>query len=107
MTKFALKYKWGLLLILALIILEPSLSSWLYMWLQRMYTTIGPGTEKVVVIRMVAIGVIAWMGKRLLGFTTSVVKSRLICNIKGDVKHSIFQNVMRLDTANISAKAAS
>ena len=107
MTKFALKYKWGLLAILALIILEPSLSSWLYLWLQRMYTTIGPGTSKIVILRMLAIGIIAWVGKRLLGFTTSVVKSRLICNIKQDVKHSIFTNVMRLDTANISQKAAS
>lgn len=107
MTKFAFKYKWGLLFILALIILEPTLSSWLYMWLQRMYTTIGPGTQKVVILRMLAIGIIAWFGKRLLGFTTSVVKSRMICNIKEDVKHSIFKNVMRLDTANISSKAAS
>ena len=107
MTKFALKYKWGLLLILALIILEPTLSSWLYMWLQRMYTTIGPGTQKLLIIRMLAIGVMGWFAKRLLGFTTSVVKSRVICNIKEDVKHSIFTNVMRLDTANISQKAAS
>ncbi len=107
MTKFALKYKWGLLFLLAIIILEPTLSSWLYLWLQRMYNTIGPGTEKVVVLRMLAIGVLAWLGKRLLLFTISVVKSHIICNIKQDVKHNIFVNIMHLDTANISQKAAS
>lgn len=107
MTKFALKYKWGFLCLLLLIIVEPTLSSWLYHWLQRMYNEVTLGTEKLVILRMLAIGILAWLGKRLLLFTTGVIKSRIICSIKQDVKHSIFVNIMRLNTANISQKAAS
>lgn len=107
MLKRILKYKWYIISILILIILEPSITSWLYLWLQTLYNGIGIGTSKLEIISLLLVGVCAWMGKRLLLFTISVVKSKFICDIKQDLKHDLFVNAMGMNTASISHIASS
>ena len=107
MLKRILKYKWYIISILILIILEPSITSWLYLWLQTLYNGIGIGTSKLDIISLLLVGVCAWMGKRLLLFTISVVKSKFICDIKQDLKHDLFVNAMGMNTASISHIASS
>ena len=107
MKKFIFNHKWYIVFILALIIIEPSVTSWLYFWLQKMYNTVEIGTDKIIIIRLITIGGLIWLLKRLLVFTTSVVKSRFICNVKQDLKHEVFVNILNLNTANISEIALS
>lgn len=107
MIKYILKYKWYVLFILLLIILEPTVSSFLYFWLQKMYNEVQLGTDKLFIIRALTIGIIVWVLKRLLSFSVKIIRSKFICHIKRDVKHDIFMNVMGLNTANISEFAAS
>lgn len=107
MIRYILKYKWYVLFILLLIILEPSVSSFLYFWLDKMYNEVQIGTDKLFIIRALTIGIMVWVLKRLLSFTVKIIRSKFICHIKRDVKHDIFMNVMGLNTANISEFAAS
>lgn len=107
MKKFIFNHKWYIVFILALIIIEPTVTSWLYFWLQKMYNTVQIGTDKIIIIRLITIGGLIWLLKRLLVFTTSVVKSRFVCNVKQDLKHEVFVNILNLNTANISEIALS
>lgn len=107
MIKRLLGYKWYIIAIVVLIIIEPTITSWLIFWVQNIYNTVSIGTPRIVILRLILIGVLVWLGKRLLLFAISVVKSRFICNIKQDLKHDIFSNVFNLSTANITQIASS
>lgn len=106
MYKRLFKYKWYIVIILVLIIIEPTISSWLNFWVQKLYNTIQVGTARIVIIATLLVGVSVWMGKRLLLFSISVVKSRFVNKIRLDLKHDIFKKALGLETANLSSIAS-
>lgn len=107
MIKLLLKYKWYIGIILVLIVLEPSLNSVLNFWLQRMFNAATPGANVVVVIRLLTTGFLLWILKRIISYTSAILKSRYICNAKQDLKSRVFKSLLGLDTANLSAVASS
>ena len=107
MIKRLFRYKWYILVILLLIIIEPTVTSWLILWVQKMYNQITVGTPRIEIIRLILIGILVWNCKRLLLFAISVVKSRFICNVKQDLKQDLFSSALGLNTANISQIATS
>lgn len=107
MLKLLFKQKWYLITILFLVIAEPSLNSVLNFWLRNLYNSASPGAEKVVILRMLAYGFLLWILKRIVSFTSGVVRNRFICNAKQEVKHNLFMSLLGLDTANISNIASS
>ena len=107
MLKQLLKQKWYILIIFILIIAEPSINSVLNFWLQRLFNAAAPGVEKAFLLRMLTAGFLLWILKRVVNFTSSLLKTRFICNAKQEVKHKLFVNLLGLDTSNISRIAAS
>ncbi len=107
MIKRLFQYKWYILIIFTLIIIEPTITSWLVLWLQKMYNNVTIGTPRIDVLKLILIGILVWTGKRLLLFAISVVKSRFICNVKQDLKQDVFASALGLNTANISQIATS
>lgn len=107
MLKQLLKEKWYILIIFILIIAEPSINSVLNFWLQRLFNAAAPGVEKALLLRMLTAGFLLWILKRIVNFTSSLLKTRFICNAKQEVKHKLFANLLGLDTSNISRIAAS
>lgn len=107
MTRFILKHKWYVAVIMTLLIVEPSITSWLVFFLQKIYNSVTVGTTKIEIFRMITIALIVWTLKRLMVFGIGVIKSRFICDIKQDVKHDLFQGMLNLNTADISGIAAS
>lgn len=107
MLKQLLKQKWYILIIFILIIAEPSINSVLNFWLQRLFNAAAPGVEKALLLRMLTAGFLLWILKRVVNFTSSLLKTRFICNAKQEVKHKLFANLLGLDTSNISRIAAS
>lgn len=101
MIKMLFKYKWYISLIFILMIIEPSINSVLNFWLQKIFNSAVPGADKVVVIRFLTIGFLLWISKRIVLFTSTVLKDRYICNAKQDVKHKMFVKLLGLDTSNI------
>ncbi len=107
MTRFIIKHKWYVVIIMTLLIVEPSITSWLVFFLQKIYNSVTVGTTKIEIFRMITIALIVWTLKRLMVFGIGVIKSRFICDIKQDVKHDLFQGMLNLNTADISGIAAS
>lgn len=107
MLKQLLKQKWYIAVILVLIIIEPTINSILNFWLRRLFNAASPGVDKIVILRLLSYGFLLWMLKRIVSFSSGVVKNRFICNAKQEVKHKLFANLMRFDTSNISNIASS
>ena len=107
MIRLLLKYKWYIVFLLALIIVEPSINSVLNFWLQRMFNAATPGADKLVLIRLLTAGFLLWMLKRIVSYASAILKARYICNAKQDIKHNVFNGLMQFDTANLSAVASS
>lgn len=107
MLKQMFKYKWYLLVVLALIIAEPTLNSVMNFLLQRMFNTATPGGDVVELLRLLSAGFLLWMLKRVIIYSNGVIKARFICNAKRDVKHQLFVRMMGLDTANLADVASS
>lgn len=107
MLKQMFKYKWYLLVVLALIIAEPTLNSVMNFLLQRMFNTATPGGNVVELLRFLSAGFLLWMLKRVIIYSNGVIKARFICNAKRDVKHQLFVRMMGLDTANLADVASS
>lgn len=102
MIKSLFNYKWYILVILVLIILEPSINSMLNFWLQRMFNSVETGTDKMLLIRLMTMGFLLWILKRVIIYSNGVLKARFICNARQDVKHKMFISFLRMDTANIT-----
>lgn len=102
MIKSLFNYKWYILAILALIILEPSINSVLNFWLQRIFNSVETGTDKMLLIRLMTVGFLLWILKRVIIYSSGVLKARFICNARQDVKHKMFLSFLRKDTANIT-----
>lgn len=107
MIKQLIKQKWYIVIILILIIVEPSINSILNFWLQVLFNSATPGTDKIIVLRLLTTGFLLWILRRIISFTSGVLKNRFICNAKQEVKHKLFINLLGLDTANISEIASS
>lgn len=107
MIKILLRYKWYITLIIALMIIEPSVNSVLNFWLQRIFNSAVPGADELIALRALTAGFLLWVLKRLVVFSSSVLKDKFICNAKQDIKHSIFVRLLNLDTSNISDVASS
>ncbi len=102
MLKQMYKYKWYLLAVLGLIILEPSLNSILNFLLQRMFNMAKPGGDKIEFLRVLSAGFLLWMAKRVAVYSNGVIKTRFICNAKRDLKHDLFAKLIGLNTANLA-----
>ncbi len=107
MLKQVIKYKWYLLVVLCLIIAEPSLNSIMNFLLQHMFNAATPGGSIIELLRLLSAGFLLWMLKRVIIYSNGVIKARFICNAKRDVKHQLFTKMMGLDTANIADIASS
>lgn len=107
MVKILFRYKWYLSLIVLLMILEPSINSVLNFWLQRIFTVAQPGAKLLGIIRMLTVGFLLWLLKRILSFTSGMLRARYVCNAKRDLKHSFFSSLMNIETANLAAIASS
>ena len=107
MLKHILRYKVILCIVFALILIEPTMTSQMMLWLQRIYNNVEFGMPKAEIVRLLFIGIFIWVGKRLLVFTISVLKSKLICSIKQDLKHELFVRIIGLNISNILQIASS
>lgn len=107
MLRKLLKYKWYIGIIFACIIIEPTLNSVLNFWLQRMFNSAEPGADKLLILRLLTIGFLLWMLKRIVLFISGVLKARFICNARQDIKHEIFVSLLKLNTANLTSAVSS
>jgi len=92
---------------MVLIIVEPSITSWIYFWLQQMYNTVSIGISREYILWMICVGVLVWIAKRVLLFCIGVVKSRFVCNIKEDLKDDLFSSLLGLNTGSLTRIASS
>ena len=83
MLKQMLKYKLYLVFILIFIIAEPTLNSIMNFLLQRMFNMSTPGGSTIELLRMLSLGFLLWMLKRIIIYSNGVVKSRFICKDDG------------------------
>lgn len=107
MLKQLLNQKWYIAFILLLIILDPSLNSILNFWLQSLFNSATMGADKLVLLKMLTMGFLLWILKRLVSLTSGVLKNRFICNARQEVKYQLFASLLRMDTGNISEIASS
>lgn len=107
MKRILLKGKWFFAALIVLIIAEPSLNSVLNFWVQKLFNAASPGVSKVLLLQMLTQGFLLWMGKRLIAFSLGTVKARYICQLKYDVKHSIFTHLMGMETSSLAEVASS
>lgn len=101
MLKRFFAHKWYVLGIIGLFIAVPSISSYLTLLLQKIYNEVTVGTKIETIFRLVLTGVLIWLINRLLFYSQTMLKSKLICNIKQDLKHDIFINALNLHTSNL------
>ncbi|MCR4610782.1 MAG: ABC transporter ATP-binding protein/permease [Lachnospiraceae bacterium] len=106
MARRLLQYKWYLVALLAMMIIVPTISSYLTFLLQKIYNEVTVGTSITFIFRLVLQGVLVWLVNRLLFYSQTIIKSRLICNIKQDLKHDIFVSALGLKGSNIFERAA-
>ena len=102
MIKRLLNQTFYVVVIFLLLFIEPAITSRMLLFVQKLYNTITAGTPRLEVIRYLLVGVLLWTGKRLVLFATAVIKSKFVCNIKQDLKHDIFVNLLNLNSASIS-----
>ena len=107
MYRYLLKHKWYIFFIIVLMIVEPSINAWLNFWQQKLFNSATVGTDKVLILRLLIIGFAAWISKRYVIYTSSVAKSRFVCNAREDIKHDVFLNMLQLNTSNMRERASS
>lgn len=107
MQKLFLKNKRYLAFILIIFVIEPSINSILNFWLQKLFNSTTVGVNRYVILRLLTIGFLLWMVKRLLTFSSGVLKARYICTAKRDIKFKIFENLLYGDSSDISSVASS
>lgn len=84
--------------VIALMIAEPAINSYLNFWLRDLFGLAAPETPESLVLRFLIIGFLVWLGKRIVTYLASVIRSYIICNVRRDVKANIFRRLLRLDT---------
>lgn len=107
MFKLLLKYKWYMFFILILMIIEPSINSFLNFWLQKLFNVSVPGIDKIYILRLLTLGFLLWIAKRLVSFFNGVLKARYICNAKLDIKAQMFVNLFHKDVCDVITMSSS
>lgn len=107
MLKLLCKYKWYIVVLLSLIIIEPILNSILNFWLQNLFNSAVPDAEKLMILRLITVGFLLWILKRIACFASGIIKAQFICNAKQDIKHRMFIGIFDLDISNITGIASS
>lgn len=107
MLKFLLKYKGYIAVIVAVIIVIPILDSLMSFWLQKLFNLVEPGADMMFIYRTLVAGFLVWIFKKILYYVLAVLRTRVICNAKHDVKHNMFVALMHKNTSNISQVASS
>ncbi len=102
MLKSLFKSKWFLIIIFLLIAIEPSINAVLNFWLQKIFSTAEVGADKMLVLRLLTGGFLLWMLKRLISFTSDVLTSKFICNVKLGLKDRVFSRLLKLNTSGVS-----
>lgn len=101
------KYVPYIAIFLVLVIVEPTINSILNFWLQRIFNYAEPGAHKIAVIRLLTIGFLLWISKRIVCLLSAIIRTKFICDAKRDIKHNIFLNIFKLDTSNVTELASS
>ena len=107
MLKLLFKQTWYIVIILVLIIIEPTLNSLLNFELQNIFNVVVEGINVSFILRLITIIFFLWIFKRVLSYISSVIKARFITNAKQEVKHRLFAKMMHMDTGNLSRIASS
>ena len=89
------------------IVAEPALNALLNFWLEKIFNEAVVGAELILIIRLLVIGFSVWIARRLVIFLTSIVTKSFLCNIKLNIKSDIFNNIIGMNTSDISMKASS
>lgn len=89
-----------------MIVVIPSISSYLTLLLQKIYNEVTIGTPVSKIFKFVLQGVLIWLVNRLLFYSQTIVKSSLICNIKQDLKHDIFVGALGIKESNLFLRAS-
>lgn len=101
MLKNISKHYLLLLLIIILMIAEPSINSGLGFWLRNLLDSTKVGVSRLYILKLLTIGFIFWVGKRLLVYLSSILRYWLLCLVKLDLKDGIFAHAINLDTSRI------
>ena len=89
-------------LIIIFMIADPLISSALNYWLQDLLNmATAEGVVFLLIIRILIIGFLMWMLKRVVTYISSVTQDFIICKIKGDVRQNIFRRLLRLDSSKL------
>lgn len=107
MIKHLYKYKGYILLVVILMVIEPTINSVLNFWLQRIFNSATEGGNKILAFRLLTGGFLLWMLKRVVTFSSNVLKDRFITSVKKDIKHNMFYKLIGLNTSNISETTSS
>lgn len=107
MVKYFFRYKWHILVMGILIVIEPSINAWMNFWVERVFNEAVVGADVLWILRLVVIGFCLWMSKRLVIFASTIITKSFLCSVKLDIKSDVFRNIMQMDTADISSKASS
>ncbi len=107
MLKYFFKQKTYIVIILILIIVEPSINSWMNFWLQRLFNTAKVGANSIIIVRMLTMGFLVWMSKRIIVFTSSILQLRFTCNIKYNIKKDIFAKLFEMNASEANNRASS
>ena len=102
MLRLVFKHKWHLAFIVVLMIIEPTINSVLNFWLQKLFNSATVGVDIIYILRLLTTGFLLWMGKRIITHTMLIIRDRFICNVKIDIKHRMFTELLSVGTANIS-----
>jgi len=106
MLKLMLKYKWYIIFIVILMIIEPTINSVLNFWLQRLFNSATVDADKIMILRLITAGFLLWVSKRIVTHTMLMIRDRFICNMKSDIKHSMFLKLLFVNTSNIAQNAS-
>lgn len=94
--------RWLILVILAVLVtLDPVASSMLNYRMRDIYNAASNGQNKILVIRLLTLGFLLWMAKRVLVTTIGGLKMYIIANIRRDIKRDIFFRTLGLRPSSI------
>lgn len=106
MIKFLFKHKWFIVFILILSFVSSALNSWMNFYLQRIFNYANLGASKILLIRMLSIGFLVWISKRFVEYSSSLLRSRFLCNVKRDLKRDMFGRLLGIDVSKFEKQAA-
>lgn len=107
MLKGLLKKKLYLFIVIAVMIVEPAINAKLNFWLQKIFNMAVPGGVIIFLLRMLTFVFLIWMLKRLIVYSGSVVRIKLICDVKQELKNTLFEKFIRQDVSKIVERGGS